>query len=367
MRLRQFPRSEMLLDSEPQPLGTVTIRRASPEDKHEIARLVNEAGGRPYDLKMLSKRHVCLAVTEKSAVGLTMLEPRTLQWKGDHYRAGYWTNLFVAPDFRTTALYPRLVLEMFRNAAGEGLDIVYAAVRRPAVARAHLAMGMHSVGELPVLVKVLRPGSLVAKYKQLGHLARSFSLGPDSAYAAYLHLRRLRAAPPYSVEELEWSSSEIPRFAEILCSSGGGRIFQAWTPESLRFRFEDPLDGPPYRLIASRKNGRLTAGAAYRVVERERQIRAGVIMVVAFEPDEFEAARLCLAEIERQATEQKAEVILCLPTPGALTQEVLRKMGYWKSPETYLLMSRLTNRSPELRSALDLSQWYYSFLDHDAF
>ena len=290
-----------------------------------------------------------------------------LQWSGRYHRAGYWTNLFVDQYFRTTTLYPRLALEMFRGAEEAGLDFVYTAVRRQRVARAHLAMGMHSIGELPVLAKVLRPGSLLAKYKELGKLARLLSRAPDSTYAAYLHLRRPRTAPPYSIEELDWNSSEVSRFTDILCSSGDDRICQLWTPASLRFRFEDPLDGPAYRLIGVRKNSRLTAGAVYRVVEREKQIRVGVIMVVAHEPEEFEAARFCLAEIERQASEQNAEVILCLPTPGALTKGALRALGYRESPETYILMCRMTSRTPERRPAQDLSQWHYAFVDHDAF
>jgi len=363
----QSKRHGILGESGPGPIGAVEIRRAGPEDQSEIAQLVRQGGGREYDLKMLGRRQVWLAVDGKSAVGLTMLEPRILQWGGRHRRAGYWTNLFVHPDYRTTMLYPRLVLEMFRGAEEAGLDFVYTAVRRQQVARAHLAMGMHSIGELPVLAKVLRPGSLLAKYKQLGKRARLLSRGPDSAYAAYLHLRRPRTPPPFSIEELDWNSSDVSRFTDILCSSGGERVCQAWTPDSLRFRFEDPLDGPPYRLIAARKNGRLTGGAVYRVVEREKQIRLGVIMLVVHEPNEFDAARFCLAEIERQASAQNAEVILCLPTPGALTKGSLRALGYRESPETYILMCRMTSRTPEGRPAQDLSQWHYAFVDHDAF
>jgi len=364
---RQFNRYRILGEFGPRPTGAMKIRRAGPEDQSEIAELVRRAGGRAYDLKMLGRRHVWLAVDGKNAVGLTMLEPRTLQWGGQQYRAGYWTNLFVHPDYRTTMLYPRLTLEMFRWAEEAGLDFVYAAVRRQQVAKAHLAIGMRSIGELPVLAKVLRPGSFLAKYKQLGKPTRLLSRGPDSAYAAYLHLRRPRTPPPFSIEELDWNSCDVSRFLDILCSSVGQRVCQAWTSDSLRFRFENPLDGPPYRLIAARKNGRLVSGAVYRVVERDRQIRLGVVMVVAHEPDEFDAARICLAEIERQAFEQNADVILCLPTPDAMTSGALRELGYRESPETYILMCRMTSRTPERRPAQHLSQWQYAFVDHDAF
>ena len=367
MRISESKRDRILGEVGPRPIGTVRIRRAGPGDQGEIAKLVRQAGGREYDLKMLEKRHAWLAIDGESGVGLTMLEPRMLQGSGRHCRAGYWTNLFVHPDYRTTTLYPRLALDMFRGAEEAGLDFVYTAVRRQWVARAHLAMGMHSIGELPVLAKVLRPGSLLAKYKKLGRLAQLLSWAPDRTYAAYLDLRRLQTPPLFSIQELDWNSSDVSRFTDILCASGANRICQAWTPESLRFRFEDPLDGSPYRLIAAHKNGRLTGGAVYRVLERENKIRVGVIMVVAHEPDEFDAARFCLAKIERQASEQNAEVILCLPTPGALTLNALRALGYRESPETYKLLYRMTSSALEVRSAHDPSQWYYAFVDHDAF
>jgi len=349
------------------PTDAVKISCAGPGDQSEIAELVRRAGGREYDLKMLGRRHAWMAVDGKSAVGLTMLEPRTLRGGGRQYRAGYWTNLFVHPDYRTTMLYPRLTFEMFRWAEEAGLDFVYTAVRRRQVASAHLAMGMRSIGELPVLAKVLRPGSLLAKYKQLGKRARLLSRGPDSAYAAYLRLRRQQTHPQFSIEELDWNSSDVSRLVDILHSSVGGRVCQAWTSDSFRYRFEDPLDGPRYGLIGARRNGRLISGAVYRVAEREKQIRVGVVMAVIHDVNEFGAARFCLAEIERRASQQGADVILCLPTPDAMTNGALRELGYRESPETYILMCRMTSRTPERRPPQDLPQWHYAFVDHDAF
>ena len=115
------------------------VRRAGPADLSSVAELVRFLGGREYDIKMAPQRYIWIAFAKGQAVGLTMIEPRILRWGGREYRTGYWTNLFVHEDYRKTKLYPRLTFTMFKGAAEEGLDFVYAAVRRPQVAQGHLA------------------------------------------------------------------------------------------------------------------------------------------------------------------------------------------------------------------------------------
>lgn len=356
--------------------GGLSIRRARREDLGAVAELVRLATERDYDVRTV-ERMVCrlepdlyhgwLAFAGDKPVGLTMLQAKTLRWGERTFRAGYWTNLFVHPDYRGTRLYPRLPFAMFKGAEEVRIDFLYTVVRRPQVAAAHLAIGMCRIGELPVLAKPLRPVRLIAKYKQLGGRAALLSVFPDGLYAAYLRLRRWRPSREFSIEELEWNSSEVPLLMEILRASAQGRVHQAWTSDSFRHRFEANPDGAPYVLLGVRRKGCLVAGAVYRMAERGNQIRAGVVMEVIHEEKESEAARVCLMEVERRACREGAEVLLALAGWGGNAHEILKQLGYMRSPETYVFMWRKTAAVPENLPVAELWRWRFVFADHDAF
>ncbi|MEK7403988.1 MAG: hypothetical protein AAB225_02675 [Acidobacteriota bacterium] len=315
---------------------------------------------------MIPHRLVWIACAGERAVGLTMLEPRKLRWDDEDWVAGYWTDLYIDPAYRSTKLYPRLASAMFNGAREAGMSFVYAAVRRPEVARAHLAIGMSKAGELPVLAKPLLPVSLLAKYKRLPRAVSMLGAGLDAAYAAFLRRRR-RLRPALPVQALPWTRSNVEQWLELRRSSAGSRLHQAWTSGLLLRRLEEDPDGMPYLLFGARANGRLAAAAVSRLVHRRSAIRTEVIMETAHRENELAALRACLLEIERRASEQDAEVILSLPTQDAMTNRALRALGYRESPERYILMYRMTSRTPARRPAQDLSQWHYAFLDHDAF
>jgi len=346
--------------------GALHIRRAGPDDRQAVAKLVREAGGREYDLKRMPDRVVWIACAGERAVGLTMLEPRTLGWEDEDWEAGYWTDLYIDPAYRRTTLYPRLASAMFQHAREAGLAFVYAAVRRPEVARAHLAIGMTKADDLPVLAKPLLPASLIAKYKRLPPAFSILGAGLDVTYAAFLRCRR-RLSPRWPVEELPWTQANVEQWLELRQRSASSRLHQAWTPASLLRRLEEDPDGAPYLLLGARTNGRLAAAAVYRLIHRRSAIRTGVILEIAHEENGLAALEACLWEIERRASEQGAEVILCLPTPEAMANGALKELGYRESPERYILMYRMTSRTPARQPAPGLSGWHYAFVDHDAF
>ena len=130
-----------------------------------------------------------LAVAGDEPVGVTMLEPCILEYKGAQTKAGYWRYLWINPDQRKTGLYPRLVFTMIAAAAELGIELVYGAIRRPDVVAGHLGLGMEKVGEIPVLAKPLNPAALFSKFHRLGSLAVGLSAVPDFAYRQYLFLK----------------------------------------------------------------------------------------------------------------------------------------------------------------------------------
>ena len=155
----------------------ISIRRAVSSDATQLAEMMRSVSEREHSVESVramtadftpGEFYGWLAVAVDEPVGVTMLEPCILEYKGAQTKAGYWRYLWIDPDQRKTGLYPRLVFTMIAAAPELGIELVYGAIRRPDVVAGHLALGMEKVGEIPVLAKPLNPAALFSKFHRLG-------------------------------------------------------------------------------------------------------------------------------------------------------------------------------------------------------
>jgi hypothetical protein len=307
-----------------------------------------------------------LALAGDDPVGVTMLEPCTLEHRGTQTKAGYWRYLWVRPDQRKTGLYPRLVFTMIAAAAEVGIDLVYGAVRRPDVAAGHLALGMQKVGEIPVLAKPLNPAALFSKFHGLGSLAVGLSAAPDFAYRQYLSMKHLASGSHYVITDTAATQAEpdliIPALRDLYASQLQWRL----TPESFLKRYSINSDGDQYRALSVHASGEVRAAIVYRTATRRKNIQALAIMELGCRRADQQALRAGLVELDKRAIDLHCEVILCLSSARVI-QTALRQSGYLKSNENYVLMKKATNQQAGGSVPDELDSWYFTFCDHDAF
>jgi hypothetical protein len=307
-----------------------------------------------------------LAFADDEAVGVTMLEPCILARGARHTNAGYWRYLWVSPDHRKTALYPRLVFTMIADAAEVGIDVVYGAIRRPDVAAGHLALGMQKVAEIPVLAKPLSPARLLSKFRGLGNAAVQLSSVPDFAYGQYLALRRLSLPSGYSVRDVAATDADpetiLPALRELYTSE----LQRPLNPESFASRYDANADGEEYRVLSVEKAGETHAAIVYRTALRGNDIHNLVLMELGYRLPDQNALRVGLSELERRAMRLGCEVVLCLSNSSVM-QSHLRKWGYFKSNETYILMKKPTRPNTAGTITDKTDDWHFTFADHDAF
>ncbi|MGQ0639628.1 MAG: GNAT family N-acetyltransferase [Gemmatimonadaceae bacterium] len=354
----------------------IVIRRAGPTDLTSIAELVCLATERDYDDAPVAHllndlrpaEYVCwLAEVGTRPIAMTMIEPRTVVAAGRTWRAGYWTNLFVREEYRATTLYPRLVRTMFREMEDEGLEFLYAAVRRPQVSQAHLAIGMQRAGEVPVLGKPLRPVRLLAKHKRMNVL-RWLSPIPDALFGACLAIRRAFRQRGAQLSDSAWTEGDLSELVTIREGSARDRMRWAWTTDTMRNRFAANPDGDPYRLICARDaDGRVVAGLVHRLAVRGNDIIAGVILDLFVAEHHGRLGTALLAEAERSARSGGGEVMLYLAGAGPETDTIVRDAGYMRTPETYILMSKRAGTNAEPGPEPAANRWRFSFAEHDAF
>ena len=307
-----------------------------------------------------------VALAGDEFIGLTMLEPCTLEASGTRCAAGYWTNLCVRPDYRRTALYPRLVFTMLSGAAELGMDLVYGAIRRPDVAQGHLSLGMQKIGEMPVMAKPVRPARLVSKHKGFGSVFQQVSAVPDYLYAEYRSLRRRSARDGYVFGNSTVEECEPSAVAQALRAGLESEVRRPLTAEALLKRYQSNPDGDAYRVLSVERSGVTQAAVVYRAAVRGREIRSLVIMEMGHMPSEEHALRLALFELEKIGSQSECDVILCLSSNLPM-QTLLRSVGYMKSNENYVLMMKPTGRKTDCVFPAKIAGWYFTFADHDAF
>jgi hypothetical protein len=357
----------------------LTVRPTTPADLPAVVSLLSERDGRPLEpanvasaLYGLDRAHLAgwLAFADDQPAGLTTLYTRDQRWEvggqTTTIRAGYWSHLFVREEFRRLMVYPQLVLAMMRGIKPLGIDCIFTGTRRPNVAQGHVKLGFARLGEYRVLFKPLRPFRLVARYKGWPGLTHAAAAPGDALYGVILAARRRGARRDLTIRAVDAGGPAIEAVVALLNTTGAGRVSQVWTRETLLRRLSRTIDGCEYRVLIAERGGRTIGAAVYRLTVRERVV-AGVIMELVAAPGEDDALPALLTELERRLRAESGDTTLFLDALGPEASRLLTSRGHRTSRETYQMLVWPKTLVPAGAPAADLSNWRFSFLDHDAF
>ncbi|MCH8839908.1 MAG: hypothetical protein IH831_04390 [Planctomycetes bacterium] len=363
--------------------GTM-VREATPADLADVVKLLSARDNQPRDPQVVCDylwgldpefTRVWLAYVGDEPVGITMLYLRQMNWPADgndtsQILAGYWAHLYVNPAFRKKMVYPQLVLAMLRGMNVAGIAVIFTATRQPQVAEGHQRLGFALVDKMPLRLRPLRPFRLTAKHKGASALA-PLCAPLDALYglAARRRTNRVVQIENVSLDSPQVNQPQVDEIVALLNSRPTVAVRQFWTAEQFRRRYHTTLDGTSYRIRAVRHGERLAAVLVMTIAERGNQIRAGILLELATEPDATAAEiDALLADAENFAHREGAEVMLSLE--GSLSLEQLAgSFGKYlvNRSEVYhlLVYPKPMAQAPHL--AAELAHWTFAFADHDAF
>ena len=364
----------------PSPSAGTVVREATPADLADVARLLSARDEHPRTpaivgkyLWALDSAHTCtwLAYVGDRPVGITMLYLRDMAWPGGGsaepatLRAGYWSHLFVEPEFRRQMVYPQLVFAMLRGMAAHGISIIYTATRQPQVAEGHQKLGFALVGTLPLRLRPLRPFRLLAKHKGIKLPGPLIGL-LDTTARPFIKRRQNSAV---EVAEISLADPRIEGVVALLNGRGDDKVCHAWTAEEFRRRFATTLDGTAYRVLAAMRTGRVVAALVTVLIERGNNIKAGVVITLAAarEATTNEVTTL-LAAAETWALQNEAELMLALDASLKLPPLTGAKGKYLSTDsESYHLLVYPKKFAQAPYAAAELENWVFDYADHDAF
>lgn len=274
---------------------------------------------------------------------------------------GFLCQLMVHEKYRNELVFPRMELKFLKDYRKLGYDFVFSLGNRDKVVKAHLSFGFRKLGELPVYAKPYKLTGMVRR--RIKSSALNALMKPVLATAEKIFLL---SAPS------DKSNSSV---FEIPCFDSGIDTFlmsvQKYFPYSalrnsavLNWRFA----GSPslqYRRLLVRERGEITGYAVLRRMDMN-SFDILAIVDILFSPIRKASGISLLHAVHRIALDLNVEMSACLLNAHDPICPVLRKCGYYKTPETFSLFVHESKGMPPHFNENSFDKWHLTWFDNDA-
>ena len=357
-------------------MAKYTIREAQQDDIQGIARLRHEIKEfRPIETEeyisfwnTLIKSNPCLppkvlvAVNEqKEIVAHYAMIPFKFLKDGELLLGGFLCQLMVHEDYRRELIFPRMELMLLKEYKGIGIDFAYSLGNRAHVVKAHLSFGFSKIGDLPVYAKPYKLGGLLRRRIKSNIL--NVAMMPGLIIAEkLLQLKGISGKGDLEVTEVSEFDSSIDQFLTEV-----QRYFSYYALRNstiLNWRFA----GSPvvkYRILVTKEEGNIIGYAVLRRMEMNH-FDVLAIVDILFPPDRIGAGKSLVNSVHKIAVQLKVEMSACLLNPHDPLCPVLKKCGYYKTPEKFsLFVHEPKGTSHPFREAF-FNKWHLTWFDNDA-
>lgn len=274
---------------------------------------------------------------------------------------GFVCELMVDEDYRQELLFPKMLLKMIREYKGLGVDFLYSLGNRTEVVKAYQSFGFRIIGELTVYAKPYKLTRIVqhlTKNKVLIAVMKPILSIVESA----LHLRRSADGADLEIIEIPRFDSSIDQFISSVQKHFPYCILR--NAAILNWR---TVDSPSrkYQILVTKEKGGIIG---YVVLRRMKMKQFDVLSIVdiLFSPERFDAGKALLNAAHKIALQLGVDMSTCLSSTHDPLFPVLKKSGYFKTPETFsLFLHEPKGSSPRFKED-SFDKWHLTWLDHDS-
>jgi hypothetical protein len=354
-----------------------TIRTADVSDLPSIIGLIRERDDRRHPdaavagyLADLSPDRIAVWLAERDGdpIALNAIYLRAIATGSGTARAGYWGHLYVRPQSRKLMIYPQLVLAMLRWAKEHDLDWIYTATRQPDVAAAHLKLGFEKIATIPVLLKPLRPGTLMAYRLGGGVIAAAAGSVADLLWGAGAAVVRTVARGVHGFSRPAVTRGLDAAGIDSLETASANRIRTAWSADSWAARFRGTIEGEGYHTFVLPSTSAPAGLVMLRIAARgEPALRLAVLMDLADASIDNRFTPALFSWATDWAVRERADAIVALAPTSAPEAAAFRRQGFLQSSEQYALLVKPTSGRPLPDGFREPTRWRFTFAEHDAF
>jgi hypothetical protein len=303
-----------------------------------------------------------VAVNEKNEiVAHYAIVPFKFLKDGELLIGGFLCQLMVHKEYRQELLFPKIELKLLREYKDIGIDFAYGLANRAEVIKAHLAFGFHNLGTLAVYARPYKLFSIARRQLKSNIFLAVLRPGLYTA-EKFLRLRKTPDTEDLVVTEISKFDSGIDQFLAHVQRHFPYSAVRNSTILNWRFGGSPAVT---YQILVVKEKGDIIG---YLVLRRLEMKRFDVLAIVdiLFSPDRLDAGKSLMNAVHNTALKLDVEMTACLLNPYDPLCPILKKCGYFRTPETFSLIVHEPKGATPQFSKNSFNKWHLTWFDHDA-
>lgn len=281
--------------------------------------------------------------------------------EGEPLIGGFLCQLMVLEEYRKELIFPRMELKFLKDYKPLGLDFAFSLGNREKVVKAHLSFGFKKIGDLPVYAKPYKLAGIARGRIKSGAL--NVVMAPVLFIAEKL-LRMKGATGRGDIEVAEISGFDTGSDLSLENLQRHFPYSSVRNSVTLNWRFT----GSPetvYRILAAKEKDVI---AGYVVLRRMEMNTFDVLAIVdiLFPPDRDDIGKSLLNAVHKLAVQLNVEMSACLLNQYDPLCSVLKKYGYFKTPENFSLFIHEPKGTTPYFTEDSFDKWHLTWFDNDA-
>jgi predicted N-acetyltransferase YhbS len=280
---------------------------------------------------------------------------------GESLVGGFLCQLMVHEEYRQELIFPRMELKFLKNYKSLGYNFAFSLGNREKVVKAHLSFGFSKIGAFPVYAKPYKLAA-IARRRIKSNILNAVLMPCLFIAEKLLQLKRSLGKGDLTVSEISRFDSSIDKFL--------AKVQRHFPYSALRncailnWRFT----GSPsvaYRILVSKEEENIVGYAVLRCMEMNR-FDVLAIVDILFSPDRIDVGKSLLNAVHKIAVELNVEMSACLINAHDPMCPILKKYGYFKTPETFSLFVHEPKGTRPHFSENSFDKWHITWFDNDA-
>jgi hypothetical protein len=252
-------------------------------------------------------------------------------------------------------------LKFLKDYRGLGFNFAFSLGNREKVVKAHLSFGFSKIGDLPVYAKPYKLAAIVRRCIKRNLLTAVLTPGLFIA-EKLLRLKGTTGIGDLEVSELPTFDPGIDHFLADMQRDFPYSALRNSTILNWRFAGSSAIK---YQILIAKKKGDITGYVVLRHMEMSG-FDVLAIVDILFSPGRNDVGKALLNVVHKTAMQLNVDMSACLLNPYDPLCPILKKCGYFKTPETFSLFVHEPKGTRPHFSEDTFDKWHVTWFDNDA-
>ncbi len=307
-------------------------------------------------------RNVLVAVNDRDEiVAHYAMVPFKFLKDGELLIGGFLCQLMVHENYRQELIFPKMELKFLKDYKNLGFNFAFSLGNRKKVVKAHLSFGFSKIGELPVYAKPYKLAG-IARSRIKSNILNAVMMPGLFIAEKLIRLIRTSGKENLAATEIAKFDSSIDQFLSEVQRHFPYSALRNSTILNWRFAGSPAVK---YRILVTKEQENIIG---YVVLRRMEMNRFDVLAIVdiLFSPDRIDAGKALIDAVHKIAVQLDVEMSACLLNPYDPLCPILKKCGYFKTPETFSLFVHEPKGTRPHFKGDTFDKWHLTWFDNDA-